>query len=266
MIGTVLGLAALAAISLESAAASPDPDASLPNRKQWLDQAFCAQQRAREAELAGAASPVKRALAETLREPELQTCEIQDRWRWWDDDQPREPSRSRSPHETGQWFAAVIEAGLWFGLGVFIAMAGWWLWRQPRRASGPRRRRATAKFSPIPGWIDLTAPPDAGLGAAAWRLWNAGQPREALRVLYQGSLASLTARHGLPVAASATEDECLRLAVAQLRDPDLLKFLRRLTCVWQATAYAHRPPTAADVQRLCEEWPRYFTAADRAPP
>jgi len=262
VLGAVLGLAVLAAIPLESAAAEGSP----PRARPWLHQTFCAQQRAREAELAGAASPVKRALAETLREPELQTCEIQDHWRWRDES--RDPqSEWRSSHTAGQWFAAMIEYGLWFALGVAIAMAGWWRWRQPRRATSPRRRHAAVQPSLRAGWNAQTAPPDAELGAAAWRLWNAGQPREALRVLYQGSLAGLAIRHGLPVAASATEDECLRLAVAQLHDPELLEFLRQLTRCWQATAYAHRPPAETDTRRLCEEWPRHFaTAADGAPP
>ena len=230
-------------------------------------KSLCDQQRAREAELAGAVSPVKRALAETLREPELQTCETRERWRFRDDDPPAAPSRPHSPNdELARWFAAVVESALWFALGVGVVMAGGWLWRQTPRALGPRQRRVTAtKVSPMLGRNALAASPDAGLGADAWRLWTRGQPREALRVLYQGSLAGLATRHGLPVAASATEDEGLRLAAAHLTDPKLLGFLRQLTRVWQATAYAHRPPDEADARRLCEEWPRHFTTAGEPP-
>lgn len=225
-------------------------------------KSLCDQRRAREAELAGAASPIQRALAETLREPELQICAIQERWRFRDDDSPDEPSRPRSPNDDlARWFAAVVEYALWFALGVFVAMAGWWLWRQKPRVRGSRRRRVAPKAPPLLGRNECAGPPDAGLGADAWRLWTAGQPREALRVLYQGSLAGLATRHGLPVSASATEDECLRLAAVHLADLELLDFLRQLTRVWQATAYAHRPPDAADARRLCEEWPRRFAPA-----
>lgn len=264
----VLGLAVLAVVPLDGFAADapPQPNPPPPSGREVLVKALCDQRREREAELAGAVSPVKRALAETLREPELQTCETQERWRWRDDDPPRDPLRLRSPHEAGRWFAAVIEYALWFALGVFVAMAGGWLWRQPPRASGPPRRRAAARPSPIRSWNGFAAPPDSGLGADAWRLWSAGQPREALRVLYQGSLVGLATRHGLPVAASATEEDCLRLVAARLSDPELLGFFCRLTHVWQATAYAHRPPAEADARRLCEEWPRHFAAADGLPP
>jgi hypothetical protein len=227
-----------------------------------LVKSICDQRRAREAELAEAASPIQRALAETLREPELQLCAIQERWRFRDDDSPDEPSRPRSPNDDlARWFAAVVEYALWFALGVFVAMAGWWLWRQTPRARGSRRRRVAPKALPLLGRNECAEPPDAGLGADAWRLWTAGQPREALRVLYQGSLAGLATRHGLPVSVSATEDECLRLAAVHLTDLELLDFLRQLTRVWQATAYAHRPPDTADARRLCEEWPRRFAPA-----
>ena len=82
-------------------------------------------------------------------------------------------------------------------------------------------------------------------------------------MLYQGSLAGLAIRRGLPVRPSATEVECLRLATAQLTDPELLEFLRRLTRAWQVTAYAHRSPDEAEVHSLCAEWPRHFARATR---
>ncbi len=251
-----------------TAAASPHPNSSPQEGRELLVKAICDQRREREVQLAGAASPVKRALAETLREPELQTCETQERWRFQDNDSPKELSKPRSPDDgLARWFATMVESLLWFALGVFVAMVGWWLWREMPRPFGPRqRRRAVAAKTPlILGWNEMAAPPDAGLGAAAWRLWTTGQPREALRMLYRGSLAGLATRHGLPVSASTTEDECLRLAAAHLTDPGLLGFFHQLTRVWQATAYAHRPPDEADARSLCEQWPRYFTMAGEPP-
>ena len=96
---------------------------------------------------------------------------------------------------------------------------------------------------------------------AAWRLWQAGQPREALGLLYRSSLAGLRTRYGLPFSPGATEDECLRLIGISLADrPELVHFLTRLTRHWQATAYAHRMPDFPAMQELCEQWPRHFLA------
>jgi hypothetical protein len=201
-----------------------------------------------------------------LEEPELQVCEQQERWQWREDllDAPSESGSGDSP--LARWFAATIEIALWFALGLFIAMVGWWLWRRrPSGLSVTKRRTRLSGDSPIAGRNENLVPPDAHLGDVAWQLWNAGQPREALRLLYQGSLAGLATQHGLSVRASATEDECLRLAAIQLAHPELLNFLRRLTHAWQATAYGHQPLDEAVARNLCEEWSRYFASAGALP-
>lgn len=254
-----LGLSGLAAASGESFAA----EVSTPvERRAPAIQSPCEQRRAREAELAGSPSPVKRALAEIMGEPELQICATEERWRFRDDDRPDGRVSPGSPEEgRARWFAAVVEHALWFALGMFLAVAGWGLWRQVPRPRGARQPRAAAVKVPLLlGRNERVVPPDSELGTAAWRLWSAGQPREALGLLYQGSLTGLATRHGLPVAASATEEDCLHLAAAQLRDPELLGFFRQLTRAWQATAYAHRPPDEADAWHLCEQWSRHFAA------
>lgn len=258
-----LGLSVLAATPATGFAADSAPPA---DGGSVVDRFLCSQRREREAQLAASASPVQRALAETLRDPELQTCKIQERWRFLEDG-PSQPSRPKTPSAAAQWFAATAEYALWFALGVGMALVGWWLWRGMPHAPGLRHRRAAPAPAPLrSGGNEPAALPNAGLSADAWRLWSAGQPREALRVLYQGSLAGLAIRHGLPVAASATEAECLGLAAARLNDPELLDFFRQLTRAWQATAYAHRPPDEAEVRTLCEAWPRHFAAAGATPP
>lgn len=241
-------------------------DAPPQREREYLTTAICEQRRAREAELAQSDSVVKQALAETLQEPELQICEIRERWRWREDDAVEPPSRSPRDPRPGQWFAATVEALLWFAVGLFIAVAGWWLWRHaPGAFSQARQRVVKSGARLVQGRDEITVPPAAGLGDTAWQLWIEGQPREALRMLYQGSLAGLATRRGLPVRPSATELECLRLATAHLTDLELLEFLRRLTRAWQATAYAHRLPDEADARSLCAEWPRHFAKATLPP-
>ncbi len=230
----------------------------------WADEPFnpsCALRREREAQRAQAPSPVQRALAETLTEPELQVCERQEQWQWREDSPDAPPESESRDNPLARWFAATVEMALWLALGLCIAIVGGWLWRRQRggRSIGKRPVRRSGTPSLV-GQNATLALPDADLGAAAWRLWNAGQPRESLRLLYQGSLAGLATQHGLPIRASATEDECLCLAAAQLADPQLLGFLRRLIHAWQATAYGRQPPPDTVARSLCEEWPRHFAA------
>ena len=231
------------------------------------DSSLCEQRRARETELAQSASPVQRALAETLREPELQVCEVQQRWQWRENNAPEPPPEPRFHlHGLAQWFAVIVETLLWVGFGLVIVIIGWWMVRRgPRTLAGIRRRSARPPVLPIQGRSETLAAPAADLADRAWQLWSAGQSREALRLLYQGSLAGLAIHYRLPTPTSATEDECLHLAAIHLADPDLLDFFRRLTRAWQAAAYAHRPPDPAMAQALCQQWPRYFVAANTGP-
>ncbi len=253
VLGASLAVLPVAGSATESTAADNPAPVTHP---------LCEARRARAAELAESDSPVKRELAEILREPELQICAVRDRWHFREDGWPRESAAVRSPHAGLEWWlAAMVEYLLWFATGVCLAMAGWWLWRRAPHRSASGRHRALAPAPPlVRGRDEGVAPPDAELGAAAWRLWTTGQTREALRLLYQGSLTGLTTYYATPVPTSATEEECLRLVAARLKDSELLDFFQRLTRVWQAAAYGHRPPGDAAVQSLCAAWSRHFAA------
>ncbi len=260
-----LGLLAIPATGF-TADAPPRAAPSAPAEKAPPIKSPCQQRREREAQLARAASPVKQALAETLREPELRICAQRDRWRWRDDDASDAPDHQPPDRTLAQRFAAAVEILLWFALGVFVVLAGWeGLRRAPGALVRAGRRRAAAPATPPVRGRNDAASPTTGLGDDAWRLWVQGQPRQALKLLYRGSLTGLATQYALPVQTSATEEECLRLVAARLADPGLLDFFHRLTRAWQATAYAHRPPDPASARALCEEWPRYFAAGGAWP-
>ena len=54
------------------------------------------------------------------------------------------------------------------------------------------------------------------IGAAALAVWERGEQRAALALLYRGLLSRLVHAHGVPIRASSTEGDCLALAQSRL--------------------------------------------------
>jgi len=120
------------------------------------------------------------------------------------------------------------------------------------RAGGGRLRR-----DPLPshvGALDIrpeSLPDDIGNAAAA--LWQRGQHRPALSLLYRGALSRLVHAHEVPVRAASTEGECMQLSATRLA-PDSQAFFVRLVGAWQLGAYGGRLPSTAQVLAVCSEF------------
>ncbi|MFO1430244.1 MAG: DUF4129 domain-containing protein [Candidatus Competibacteraceae bacterium] len=213
----------------------------------------------RQTRLEQSDSTIKRTLAQVLQADEFPHCEPTSAWHFEWNEQPSEEHRaSRLESSLGVWLARVVEMLAWITLLGFIVALIWRLAKRlPRAGAAP-----TATTAMPPEAIASLPEPLAPTAAmAAWRLWQAGQPREALGLLYRSSLVGLRARYRLPFSPGTTEDECLRLIGITLTDrPELVQFLTRLTRHWQATAYAHRLPDSITMQELCEQWPHHFPA------
>ncbi|HCN27671.1 MAG TPA: hypothetical protein DIT64_02580 [Verrucomicrobiales bacterium] len=95
-------------------------------------------------------------------------------------------------------------------------------------------------------------PPD--IPAAARAAWREGRAREALSLLYRGSLSRLVTQHRLPIRDSDTEDDCLLLA-ARLGQEGVSTFFRQLTLLWVRAAYAGREARVEEFEHLCAGWP-----------
>ncbi len=85
------------------------------------------------------------------------------------------------------------------------------------------------------------------------QLWNNGNTREALSLLYRASLSRLIDRHELEFRASHTEAECAALVNAR-GIKSLSNYFWQLTKVWRRLAYGHQLPTLETVQDLCRDW------------
>ena len=96
----------------------------------------------------------------------------------------------------------------------------------------------------------------ADIVSEARRLYQDGETRQALSLLYRGALAHLITHAGLIVRDSDTEGECVRHVESQ--NSHSAPYFAKLTHTWIRTAYGHIPPTQEEMRRLCEDWPVYF--------
>ena len=114
---------------------------------------------------------------------------------------------------------------------------------------------------------DLDIRPDSlpdDIAGGARALWQRGEQRAALSLLYRGALSRLVHDHGAAIGSASTEGECVALARAALPAAGGV-FFERLVGAWQIAVYAGRWPDAASVAALFDEFDAHF-AAGRAEP
>ncbi len=92
---------------------------------------------------------------------------------------------------------------------------------------------------------------------AAQTLWQEGDHRAALGLLYRASLSQLVHAFSVPLTCGHTEQECVDLVTA-LPDPSLYVYMRRLTADWQRLAYGHQPIEQQQFEALCQQWREVF--------
>lgn len=102
------------------------------------------------------------------------------------------------------------------------------------------------------------------VGAAARELWDRGQHRPALALLYRGLLSRLAHVHRVPVRDSTTEGDCLALAAAHL-SADRYGFTARLVRAWQHGVYGGRLADTATVHGICADFAAALDEPDRDP-
>ncbi len=154
--------------------------------------------------------------------------------------------------------AQVSEALLWalavFVVAMIIVHRDRWL---PLLSASKRVRN---DYQPPETLFGMDIRPQSlpdDIGAAARNLWQQGQAREALSLLYRGSLMVLVNREQLELLESHTEGDVLKLCKQHL-DNMQSTYLARLTHNWQNIAYAHRTPAADEALTLCNDWQTYF--------
>jgi len=104
--------------------------------------------------------------------------------------------------------------------------------------------------------------------AAALKLWQQQKARQAVSLLYRGSLSAMFKKYQFKLPPGATEDDCIRqleyssFTEDRQNHENRLEYFRKLTQVWVAVAYAHRVPDETVFRQICEGWNRIFSLSD----
>jgi uncharacterized protein DUF4129 len=148
------------------------------------------------------------------------------------------------------WIAEAPRALLWVAAAFLTALLAWYI--------VGLRAGAAGVFGPPsvpPTHVqDLDIRPESlpdDIGGAAFALWDRGEARAALALLYRGMLSRLAHAHGIPIRHSSTEGDCLALAAPHLRD-DRTAYVSRVVSVWRYAVYGGIDPTSDEVRGLCE--------------
>jgi hypothetical protein len=167
-------------------------------------------------------------------------------WKDWEgggqEDKPRE---RRSSHWPGWldwlpnlfgWIGQASQMLVWLLIAALIGLLVLFIARLVRDT---RLETRGSKFVAPTHVQDLdirpeSLPPD--IGAAARALWERGDKRAALALLYRGMLSRLAHVHEVPIRDSSTEGDCLALAARQL-DAVRVAYVTRLVRTWQRFTY-----------------------------
>ena len=154
------------------------------------------------------------------------------------------------------WF---VQNGRFLFWGVLAIMAGLllvFLWRIFQAIQFPER----AKQFEAPQFVrDLDIRPEslpADIGAAARSLWDSGEHRSALALLYRGLLSRLVHVHRVPIRDSSTEGDCVALANRHLAAEDRKIYVASLVRVWQRAVYGGESIPTESIHALCGEFSR----------
>ena len=175
----------------------------------------------------------------------------------WMPRQPPTPSSTKPPSWLAGMFAnlgaGVLNVLLWGLLAIVVVALIVFAVRHLQRGSMPSlERNQKPNVLRSSAMQDVPLPED--LSAAVRELWREGHRREALSLLYRGSVqrAAIILRIQPPI--DATEADWLQHARA-IDDPAQRERLIRIVRTWQLAAYADRYPADADVDVLLSGWP-----------
>ena len=201
------------------------------------------------------AGDIERAIAIVKADPNLATERTIKTLRWTGSTlkRPGVPSWLNWIAGLFRWIDQSARLLVWSAVLILVGLLVVYIVRVVRTSGLPHRAEAFVAPTHV---RDLDIRPESlpnDIGAAARALWDAGEHRPALALLYRGLLSRLAYVHGIPIRDSSTEGDCLALATARLPN-DRFDYLSRLVRVWQRFGYGRENVEAAAVYGLCDEF------------
>jgi hypothetical protein len=152
-----------------------------------------------------------------------------------------------------RWIDQSARVLVWSAVLILVGLLVVYIVRVVRTSTLPHAAQAFVAPTHV---RDLDIRPESlpeDIGAAARALWDAGEHRAALALLYRGLLSRLAYVHGIPIRDSSTEGDCLALAANHLaqRPRD---YAALLIVVWQRSVYGREDVRAAIVYGLCRDF------------
>ncbi len=151
------------------------------------------------------------------------------------------------------WIGETSRMLMWVVIGVLAALLAWFI---VKIFAGQRLTSSARRFIPPTHVQDLDIRPESlpsDIGAAARALWDGGDHRAALALLYRGLLSRLAHGYEVPIKDSSTEGDCLTLAARKL-DAGSLDYATRLVRTWQRAIYGGLSIEDSVVHELCAQF------------
>jgi len=211
------------------------------------------------------AAEIDRAITKVKADPNLATQQTIKTLKWRSSGESKPfslPAWLRWTVDLFRWMDRSARALVWCAAAVLAGLLGVYISRLVR--SLERRGRTTGGFLAPTHVRDLDIRPETlpdDIGAAARALWDRGDHRAALALLYRGMLSRLAHVHRVPIRDSSTEGDCLVLAAGYLA-PTRHEYTVRLIRVWQRSVYGRETVTGTTVHELCDG---FATALDAVP-
>lgn len=192
--------------------------------------------------------------------------EVEEWQRIQPDDPKRGPTSTRfdwlfkAMRTLGDIVAFIIEFGLWFAVGLLILLVFLTRdrWLPYLSGTGVRtKRRQTIVLADGELSAD-TLPED--VPAEVLRLWQAGDARRALSLMYRGSVFAAVTRLGVKLPDSATEGMCLKAVRAQT-DTAHAAYFASVVNAWIRCAYGAAAVPGETVRALAQQWRTVYGAA-----
>ena len=148
-----------------------------------------------------------------------------------------------------RWIGEISQMLMWLIIAGLVALLAVFLLRMIRSGRGTRLAK---KFVAPTHVQDLDIRPESlpdDIGATARALWDRGEHRAALALLYRGLLSRLAHVYEVAIRDSSTEGDILHAARTQ--EARRLEYATRLVRTWQRAIYGGLSIEDATVHELC---------------